>query len=354
MHPYAWPAVRRGGERYLHDLASWLDGAGHDVRIVTSGVDGPDRVDGVAVERRPRNRWLVRGREEGFALTALGALRGREVDLVHALTPGGAAAAALAGLPTVFTELGVPAARWLRRRRTLWSVWRTAVRTAAAVTVLSDAAAAGMRTVGDREPWIVPPGVRADRFSPDLSPRGGPPVLLFPSDLEARNKGLDHLLGALRFVLEHHPDARLVLAGPGDPAWALSSADPDVLAATDHAGTGDLEGVADRYRAATVTVLPSRNEAFGLVLAESLACGTPIVATGRWGPGQIASLEVGRTAPYADRDALASALLEAIDLARDAATPARCVERAARWSWGAVGPEHERVYRAVLGEVVDR
>jgi D-inositol-3-phosphate glycosyltransferase len=36
--------------------------------------------------------------------------------------------------------------------------------------------------------------------------------------------------------------------------------------------------VADYYRAADITVVPSYNESFGLVALESQACGTPVVA----------------------------------------------------------------------------
>src|SRR5204863_8413599 len=36
--------------------------------------------------------------------------------------------------------------------------------------------------------------------------------------------------------------------------------------------------LADYYRAATVTVVPSYTESFGLVAVESQACGTPVVA----------------------------------------------------------------------------
>ena len=36
--------------------------------------------------------------------------------------------------------------------------------------------------------------------------------------------------------------------------------------------------LADWYRAADVTVVPSHNESFGLVALESQACGTPVVA----------------------------------------------------------------------------
>ena len=31
IHPFSWPDIRRGGERYLHDLAWYLTGQGHEV-----------------------------------------------------------------------------------------------------------------------------------------------------------------------------------------------------------------------------------------------------------------------------------------------------------------------------------
>ena len=65
-------------------------------------------------------------------------------------------------------------------------------------------------------------------------------------------------------------------------------AHPDSLAALrDALGLADVvtfrppaprEVVADYYRAADLTVVPSYNESFGLVALESQACGTPVVA----------------------------------------------------------------------------
>jgi D-inositol-3-phosphate glycosyltransferase len=40
----------------------------------------------------------------------------------------------------------------------------------------------------------------------------------------------------------------------------------------------DRTTIADYYRAADLTVVPSYNESFGLVALESQACGTPVVA----------------------------------------------------------------------------
>lgn len=47
------------------------------------------------------------------------------------------------------------------------------------------------------------------------------------------------------------------------------------------------------YRSADLLVSPSRNEGFGLVVAEAIACGTPVVATRSGGPEEIVSAESG-------------------------------------------------------------
>src|SRR5205807_5532911 len=128
--------------------------------------------------------------------------------------------------------------------------------------------------------------------------------------------------------------------GPGDPAWAfaeLGAAKASVEAAVDILGAAPTRELAARYRSATVTVLPSRDDAFGIVLLESLACGTPAVCCSAGGMPEIISLsEVGRVAPYGDARALARALEEAISLAGDPATSALCREHARRWDWSEV------------------
>jgi glycosyltransferase involved in cell wall biosynthesis len=160
-------------------------------------------------------------------------------------------------------------------------------------------------------------------------------------------------MAAFGILLRDHPDARLQLSGAGDPSWAvplLGDAVDTILASTDQLGTGDLADVPQRYRSATVTVLPSEGEAFGLVLVESLASGTPAVCSDVGGPREIVdSPLVGRVARHGDPEALAAALAEAIVLAADPATPARCVAHARRWGWvETVGRMHEDVYEAIV------
>lgn len=361
-HPYVWPDVRRGAERYVDDLARYLVGRGHDVEIVT-GTEGPtrteSRADGVVVHHR-HHVGMVKlarvgvDRVQAFLLTALPALAGSRHDVVHAMVPAAAVAGRVARRPTAFTFIGHPTADQYRAlSRSDRALFRLASRTATATTALSDASAGSVRGLLGRRPEVLPPGVRLDRFPPELGPRPGPPRLLFSAAPADRRKGLDLLLRALPAVLDVWPDARLQVSGQGDPAWAFAAVPHGerdrVRAAVDLLGPGGADDIPARYRAATVTVLPAVHEAFGLALVESLASGTPVVATADGGMTDIVTDDaVGRTFAAGDVAGLAAALLDGIALAARPGTPATCAAHATAWGWEeSIGPRHEELYRRI-------
>jgi D-inositol-3-phosphate glycosyltransferase len=70
------------------------------------------------------------------------------------------------------------------------------------------------------------------------------------------------------------------------------------------------DALADVYRAADIVAVPSYNESFGLVAVESMACGTPVVATRAGGiPEAISDGETGLLVPPHDEEALAQAIV---------------------------------------------
>jgi glycosyltransferase involved in cell wall biosynthesis len=91
-----------------------------------------------------------------------------------------------------------------------------------------------------------------------------------------------------------------------------------------------------------VTALAARGEAFGLVLVESLACGTPAVAASDAAGPEVVG-DAGATFDGDDPRTLATAILRAAD-----ADPAGCREQAATFSLERSAAAHEAVYRAVL------
>lgn len=361
VHPYPWPEVRRGAERYLDDLAAYLAAAGHEVTIVTGTHDAPgSTVDEAGVtcwrlHHITRGGRLQLGEVETFGARALQALVRLRPDVVHAFTPSAALAGRLALRPTLYTVLGHPAADQMPDAAIPRWLFESASRRATVTATLSHASADALADLVGRRGVVLPPGVRSARFPAELAPRGGPPRLLLSASLSDRRKRAELAVAVLALVLARHPEARLRLSGEGDPGWVLAAADelgPGVRAAVEVLGPGSPEDVPARYRDASVTLLPSEHEAFGLALVESLASGTPVVCPRAGGMPEIVgdpAVGVGVVADEATAAALAGAVERALCMAADPATPPRCVARAERWSWEAtVGPAHVRLYESMV------
>ena len=179
---------------------------------------------------------------------------------------------------------------------------------------------------------MIPPGVACADFAVDADRAEQPTIVYAGSPAEPR-KRLGLLLEAFRLLRGRRPDARLQLAGRREPGFEIALPDGAEWVQGDH--TPDL---ARTLAAAHVAVLPSTGEAFGLVLAEALAAGTPVVATNAGASAEIVTPAVGRLFEPDDTDSLVAALDEALELngAREAYRA-----HARQWDWTAIGPRYE-------------
>jgi glycosyltransferase involved in cell wall biosynthesis len=99
-----------------------------------------------------------------------------------------------------------------------------------------------------------------------------------------------------------------------------------------------------------VSALAAYDEAFGLVLAEALACGTPVVGRRDAGiPEVLGDAPVGALFDGDDPSAVARALLEGLELAEAAGTAAACRARAEAFSTREAGRRHEALYASLVG-----
>lgn len=344
-HVYGWPEVRRGAERYLHELAAGLQRAGHHPQIVvTAPVAGRDTMLGVPMRRLKRRLGLSRRYGEFADQVAFGlqvfprGLFGR-ADVWHAMSSGDSAAAALVGqlrpgLRTVVTEMGVPYRDYrLSRSDHRWFTY--AVRHADEFVCLSEPAADALATGFGRRPHVVGAGVDLNAFRPTPS-RAERPTLMFPGSLSEPRKNAILFLEAISILRRDGDDVDVWLVGPGALPDTLSErARAGLDAASIHA-TARTEELPDLYAKAWVTALPSISEVFGLVVLESLASGTPaVVLDDGLGPSLLVDDTSGRRS-RPDADSLAAALRSAIDMARDPATAERCRTRAAAFDWDRV------------------
>jgi rhamnosyl/mannosyltransferase len=125
---------------------------------------------------------------------------------------------------------------------------------------------------------VVPLGVDRHRFvlpSPTFS---GPPTLLFVEKLRYY-KGFDTLLRALANL----PEVRLNIVGDGPmrTPWQILAAKLGVADRVRFFGEVDDTDLPSLYHQAHLFVLPAnaRAEAFGSVLLEAMACGTPVITS---------------------------------------------------------------------------
>jgi len=353
LHPYYWPEVRRGSERVVHDLGAGLTAAGHRSRIVTThpSLRGWSLEDGVAVRRlarRPERLARVAGLPAPAGhLPALAAhLHRRPPDVAHAFYVGeGLAALAwrrATGRPAVLSVMGLPHELSYGGRRQARAAVRVA-RRMDAVVAISAAVADGVHAHLGGRVEIIHPGVDLEAFAPGGG-RAAAPTLYCPAALDDPRKQAALLLGAFARVRAARPDARLVIERPRDAALAASLAAQDGVETL--AAARDDATLVARYRRAWTTVLPSRREAFGLVLAEALACGTPGVGAREGGiPEVIGGDGVGRLHEPGDEKDLAHALLEGLELGGDPAVGAACVAHAQRFDQRRSVAAHLDLYR---------
>jgi glycosyltransferase involved in cell wall biosynthesis len=356
--PSFWPEVRRGGERIVHELAGGLIAAGERPRLITSH-PGPTRrtvEEGLPItrHRRPPDRWLVRRAFEDhlthvpFAYRDLA--RGDD-DIAHAFFATDALAAGRwsrrTGRPAVFSYLGSPTPEWLDMRRGRAGILRRAAAGSAAVTVLSRTAAEAMRRVLGIEARVIHPGVDLSVFTADPRQRASEPTIFCAAPVDVGWKRVDLLIAAFALVRRERSAAQLVLLRPDDP---------QVASRTLAAGPGielvdpvsDPRRLAGTYRRAWVTALPSRGDSFGLVLAESLACGTPVVGSVHGAlPEVVDRQEIGQVFEPDDASGLARALLEVLETAGRPDTVEACRARAGDFSIEANVRAHLELYDAV-------
>ena len=197
---------------------------------------------------------------------------------------------------------------------------------------------------------IVPPGVDHAFFAPGnrrqarraLAIAHNGPLLLFVGRIQPL-KGAHLAVGALAELATAGVDAKLVVVG-GPSGLAGEETLASLHAAVDELGLIDRvifrppqphELLSSYYRAADVTVCPSRSESFGLVALESAACGTPVVASAVGGLTTLVDEgQTGFLIDSADPADYARAIVSVVSTPERARSMAGAsVERARHYTW---------------------
>jgi len=150
------------------------------------------------------------------------------------------------------------------------------------------------------------------------------PILLFAAKHNYLHKGAATVLDAFRRLREHHHTVELVMVGPDPSILGVEINEPRV---TFHSFL-EWNQLEHLFNSASLFVMPSLYEPYGLVYLEALRCGVPVVCSATGGMSSVVHDHgCGWAIDNDQPDALLNALLEATsDLDR-------C------WSKGRVGQE---------------
>jgi 1,2-diacylglycerol 3-alpha-glucosyltransferase len=333
---------------------------GHESVLVCPDYPGASPTDDIvrvaarAVPLDPEDRamrWSRVGRLDRL-------LGEREFDLVHIQTPflahyAGLRHARARGIPavatyhTLFEEYlfhYVPFAPRSAMRALARRFSRSQCNELDAVVVPSRPMRDALAGYGVTTPMeIIPTGIHLAHFAGGDGGRfraahgieSGRPMLLFVGRV-AHEKNIAFLLRMTKRLREEVPDVLLVICGEG-PAEAPLRREVQasgLAANTLFVGYLDREtALLDCYRAADVFVFASRTETQGLVLLESMACGTPVVALAVMGTRDVLREGEGARIAQDDPEGFAAVVKDVLENApARAALAARAALYAATWS----------------------
>lgn len=365
-HPYPG-----GVEEHTRNVARELRSAGHDVVVWT--VDRGEELgtrsdDGIEVRYLPTP--LPAASIQGlwrFTRTAppawrpwVDAVRDFRPDVLHiqCFGPNGIYATALhhrTGTPLVISSHGETFAdesNVFGRSAVLRSGLRHALHVASAVTGCSSVVLEDLRArFGLKAGVVVPNGVDLDEAhalgARTLDHPARPTV--FAVGRVVHVKGFDLLIRA--FARANLPQTHLVIGGDGPEL-------PRLRTLADELGVGErssFPGRLDRadvirgIENATIVAVPSRLEAFGIVVLEAWRGGAPVLATSRSGPATFVTDGVdGLLVDPEDTASFASALERLTadpDLRERLASAGR--KSVTAYTWQRTASDYERIYEEI-------
>ncbi len=194
---------------------------------------------------------------------------------------------------------------------------------------------------------IIHYGIDTDRLKPHNGKHENRNLNILYAGGLSPSKGLHILLDAFGLISRRFPKAIISVVGAGD--WAPYQEKIKALGLSEcvcYCGYVSHEAMVNYYRSACLLAAPTRHESFGLILAEAMACGIPVVSTRITAiPEVVEDGVTGLLVPVDDPPALADALEALLSDPDRAATMGRAGRTRVEeyFSWGRVMREWERV-----------
>ena len=358
--PYSWD-VPGGVQEHIRNLAEALIDLGHEVSVISPADDDDALPDYVVPTGRavavPYNGSVTR-----LAFGPLSANRVRKwvrdgnFDVLHVHEPAAPSLSLLACWvadgPIVATMHGAnPRSRALHVAEPML---RSALEKISGRIAVSEAARTTLVEHLGGDAVLIPNGVTVSRYEkaeplPGWPGSGG--AIGFLGRIDEPRKGLSLLLRAFAVIGRQRPELRLLIAGPGDATEAMSRLPADLHDQVVLLGQVSEAVKVQVYHSVDVFCAPNTGgESFGVVLAEAMAAGAPIVASDLDAFRRV--LRGGRAGELFENgnaDDLAAAIGRLLDDPERRASLSAAASAAVRdYDWPTIARDVVQVYEAVL------
>jgi glycosyltransferase involved in cell wall biosynthesis len=200
---------------------------------------------------------------------------------------------------------------------------------------------------------VVHNGIATDIFKPMPVIKRIPNRIMATASADQPLKGLRYLLQAIKILAAQFPDIHLTVLGKlkedGDTANLLKTLEIDQHL-TFVSGI-ETEELVRLYAEASVVVVPSIYEGFGLPAGEAMACGVPVISTTGGALPEVVG-DAGVLVPVRDADAIATAVSELLkdDHKRESLGQAGRERILKHFSWQVAAEQFVGEYQKVIGQ----
>jgi phosphatidylinositol alpha-mannosyltransferase len=285
--PYGWDAPG-GVQAHIGDLTEYLITAGHVVSVLAPASDENSLPSYVVSAGKPiaipYNGAVARVLFGPIAFSRVRAwIAQGNFDLLHLHEPAIPSLSLLACWAAEGPMVGTFHAS-SKRQRAIYAVGpilEPVIEKLAVRIAVSEAARLTLTQHLETDAVVIPNGIFADRFRAGSSrAEWAGNTIGFMGRFEEPRKGLSLLLDALPIVARFVPDARVLVAGPGESVDLLKKIDPQLRGRVTFLGRLNEKEKADFLSSVSLYVAPNTGgESFGIILAEAMAAGASIVAS---------------------------------------------------------------------------
>jgi len=287
VSPYGWD-LPGGVQAHIQDLALYCMAQGHEVSVIAPAVDESALPKWVVSSGRP----IAIPYNGAVARVAFGPVANRRVrkwinegqfDLLHLHEPAIPSLSLLACWaaegPLVGTfHVSAP------KQKAIYAVGpilEPAIEKLHARIAVSETARTTLTDHLETDAVVIPNGINHGDFAvgslaDDVSDR----TIGFIGRFDEPRKGLAILLESCEELLKRGEEFRVLIAGPGDPDQFRETMSDELRERTEFLGRVSDKRKQEILRSIALYVAPNTGgESFGIILAEAMAAGAPVVAS---------------------------------------------------------------------------